>query len=150
MSKPKVYQDSREKKPLDFTFYGFDQEILCLETGDYFFEDYPDLVIERKRTTGEISMNLSQKWKQFEAELIRMSEYKHAYLICEFPLHYLDCFPDKSGIPQNKISIIRMPGWVIKKKLLENCDKYNIKPIFCISPEDAEQKVIGILDAIRS
>jgi len=141
----KVFIDSREQYPLSFSFYGFEEEVIKLETGDYFFEDYPDLVIERKRTTGEISMNLSQKWKQFEAELIRMSKYKYPYLVCEFPLEYIDIFPVKSGIPTNRFSKIRMPGWVIKKKLLENCAKYNIKLVFCNNPEEAQQKIIGIL-----
>lgn len=93
-------------------------------------------------------MNLSQKWKQFEAELIRMSQYKYPYLICEFPIEYIDIFPDKSGIPASKLDQIRMPGWVIKKRLLENCSKYNINTIFCHDAEEAQQKVIGIIEEI--
>ncbi len=143
-----VYQDSREQIPFDFSFWGFESEIICLKTGDYYFEDYPDLVIERKRNTGEIAINFGQKWKQFEAEFIRMSEYKHAYLICEFPLENIDVFPDKSGIPKNKLSSIRMPGWVIKKKLFENCSKYNIKPLFFHDSQQAQQGIIEILNSI--
>lgn len=144
----KCYIDSREQIPFDFSFWGFEHEVLCLETGDYFFEDYPDLVIERKRNTGEIAINFGQKWKQFEREFIRMSEYKHAYLICEFPLEYLDCFPQNSGIPSNKLSQIRMPGWIIKKRLFENCDKYNVKPLFFNSSQEAQQGIIEILNNI--
>lgn len=141
----KVFIDSREQLKWDFSFWGFEQEIICLQTGDYFFEDYPDLVIERKRNTGEISINFGSKWKQFEAEFVRMSKYKHSYLICEFPIDYLDIFPDKSGIPKNKINKIRMPGWLIKKKLFENCEKYNIKPLFFNNSEEAQLGVIEIL-----
>lgn len=144
----KIFVDSREQLKWDFSFWGFEEEVICLETGDYYFEDYPNLVIERKRNTGEIATNFGSKWKNFELELIRMSEYEHAYLICEFPIEHLDVFPDKSGIPKNKLSSIRMPGWVIKKKLFDNCYKYNIKPLFFHDSQQAQQGIIEILNNI--
>lgn len=142
----KVFIDSREQLKWDFSFYGFEQEVIKLDVGDYFFEDYPDLVIERKRNTGEIAINFGQKWKQFEAEFVRMSQYKHPYLICEFPIDHLDIFPDKSGIPNSVLKLVRMPGWLIKKKLFESCSKYNVKPLFFNSSQEAQNGVMEILN----
>lgn len=142
----KIYVDNREKTPWDFTFYGFEQESIKLQTGDYYVEEIPDLIIERKASTGEISNNLGHKWKQFEREFIRMKEYKHAYLICEFPREYLDIFPDKSGIPRNQLPFVRMNSNFIKARLFGSCDKYNITPLFFNNSEEAQQHVVELIN----
>lgn len=141
----KIYIDTREKEPWNFSFYGFEQESIGLETGDYFVEELPDLVIERKKSTGEIATNLGKKWKQFESEMKRMSSFKHAYLICEFPIDYLDIFPDKSGIPQNQIKQVRMNPGFLKMRLFQNCAKYNITPLFFSNATEAQKAVVGII-----
>lgn len=141
----KLYIDTREKEPWDFSFYGFEQEYLKLETGDYYIEQIPDLCIERKKSTGEISINLGQKWKQFEAEMQRMSEFKHSYLICEFPIDYIDIFPEKSGIPDRYLKKIRMNSSFLKMRLFQNCKKYNIEPLFFNNSEEAKIAVVDII-----
>lgn len=145
MNLNKVYIDTREKIPWDFTFYGFEQEFIKLDTGDYFFEDFPDICIERKRSTGEISINLGSKWKQFEREMQRMSTFKYAYIICEFPIEHLDIFPEKSGIARDKIHKIRMNSSFLKMRLFSNCNKYNITPLFFNNATEAQNGVIEIL-----
>ena len=137
-----IYQDDREKTPWDFEFYGFKQEIIRLQTGDYYVSEIPDLIIERKASTAELSMNLGSKWKNFEKELIRMSDYKHSYLILEFPIDYLDIFPEKSGLPKNKLSFVRMNSGFIKKRLFESCSKYNIKCLFFNNSQEAQNYVV--------
>ena len=109
--------------------------------------EVPDLVIERKCTTGELANNLGKKWKPFERELIRMSKFKHAYIICEFPIDYLDVFPDKSGIPKNKLSSVRMNSGFLKKRLFESCSKYNIKCLFFNNSQDAQKHVVEIINS---
>lgn len=143
----KIYVDKREKYPWDFTPYHFDQEYITLETGDYYVEEIPHLIIERKRSTGEIATNLGTKWKPFHEELKRMSDFREAYIICEFPLTYLDDFPKNSGVPKNKHKFLRMNANYIKSKLFQNTQKYNIQLIFSNSPEEALAKTIEIINA---
>lgn len=144
----KIYQDTREQHGWDFSFYGFEQEVLKLNTGDYYCEEVPDLIIERKGSTGELAANLGAKWKPFERELIRMSTYKYSFLICEFPMEYLDCFPEKSGIPKHKLSSVRMNSGFIKKRLFESCSKYNITPLFFNSSQEAQAHVVEIIHSL--
>lgn len=142
----KIYIDSREKEPWNFTFFGFEQEVIGLPTGDYYVEELPDLIIERKKSTGELANNLGKKWKQFEKEFQRMSSYKNAYLICEFPVEYLDIFPEKSGIPKKSLGSVRMNPGFIKSRLFSNCNKYNIIPLFFNNHEDALNAVVEIIN----
>lgn len=145
----KIYIDTREQFPWDFSFYGFEQEYLKLETGDYFVEEIPDLVFERKRSTGEISLNLGKKWKQFHAEMQRMKDFKKSYLICEFPIEYLDTFPENSGIPKSQMPYVRMNANFMKSRLFQNCKKYNIEVLFFNSAEDAQNKVVEIINEFK-
>lgn len=144
----KILVDSREQSRWDFSFFGLEQEIKKLDTGDYMVEGFDDLVFERKASTAELSINLGKKWKQFESELIRMSTIKYSYIICEFPQDYLDIFPRNSGIPFNKIPYLRMSGKFIKKRLFESCVKYNIEVLFFDSKERAISGVYEIIKQI--
>jgi ERCC4-type nuclease len=142
----KIYRDTREQKPFDFTIYGFEQEDMCLDVGDYYVDELPDLIIERKRNTGEISLNLGSKWKQFEVELKKMAHYKNTYIICEFPISDLDIFPVNSGIPKNKIPFLRMNAGFIKHKLFSECNKYNIHVLFFNNAEEALAGVVNLIN----
>lgn len=142
-----IIQDTREKFPWDFNFYGLKQVRKALKTGDYALEGSNHFVFERKRNTGEISMNLGLKWKQFESELIRMSEdYVCPHIICEFPESDIDIFPVNSTIPKSRWKYLRMSPAFIKRRLYDSCEKYNIQLLFFDNPKQAEQEVFNIIN----
>ena len=144
----KIYIDTREKTPWDFSIYNnIEVESLVLDVGDYYIEHLPDLVIERKKSTGEIATNLGQKWKQFEIELKKMKDYENAYIICEFPMSYLDVFPENSGIPEYKLKYVRMNANFMKTKLFSSCRKYDITPLFF---NDSAAAVEGLMRIINN
>lgn len=141
-----IIQDTKEKYPWDFTFFGLEQEKRGIPTGDYIIDGSKHFVFERKRTCGEISLNLGKKWKQFEAEMQRMQdEFVRPYIICEFPEEYIDIFPVNSGIPKNIWKTVRMSGAFIKKRLFESCDKYGIELLFFSNGIEAQQAVFEII-----
>lgn len=147
-----IIRDTREKEPWDFSIFPEVKECRTtgLKTGDYTLWGYEDVLsIERKRSTSEISINLGIKWKTFEKELIRMQDITHKYIICEFPEYYLDIFPEKSGIPDNLLSKIRMNPSFLKSRLYDSTIKYNIELIFSSNKEDAERRVFEILKETR-
>lgn len=142
-----IITDTREQEPWTFSFFNFAIARRKLDTGDYSIEglekDY--CCIERKRSSGELAMNLGSKWKQFSAELDRMADYTYKYIICEFPEHYIDTFPKNSGIPPKKWKFLKMRGRFIKSRLYTECDKRGIKIFFCPNKEEAEQKAVDLL-----
>jgi hypothetical protein len=141
-----IIQDTREKYPWDFSFYDAETKIKGLKTGDYSLCGFENnICIERKRNTGEIAINLGFKWKQFSNELLRMCLFNHKIIICEFSEELLDCFPKKSGIPENKWSKIRMSPGFLKKQLYSIKDTYDIDIIFCPTKEQAEQQAYQFL-----
>lgn len=142
-----IIQDTREKYPWDFSFYNTETKVKGLKTGDYSVEGMENNItcIERKRNTGEIAINLGFKWKQFSNELLRMCLFNHKIIICEFPEEFLDYFPKKSSIPENKWSQIRMSAGFLKKRLYSIKDTYDIDIIFCPSKEQAEQQAYNFL-----
>lgn len=144
-----IIQDTREKTPWDFTFYGLDTKVKTLKTGDYTVEGYEDQIfIERKKSTGELAMNLGKKSKQFFAELERAKGMRHKYIVCEFPEENLACFPEKSGIPQKLISKVRMSTNFILLSLSKIRNQYGVNIIFANNPTDAEHAVINIINNI--
>jgi hypothetical protein len=142
-----IIQDTREKYPWNFSFYDAEVQIKGLKTGDYSVAGAEDKIcIERKRNTGEIAINLGFKWKQFSSELLRMCLFSHKIIIMEFPEEYLDYFPKKSGIPENKWSKIRMSPGFLKKQLYSIKDTYGIDIIFCPTKEQAEEQAYKFLE----
>jgi len=142
-----IIQDTREKYPLDFSFYKIPVEVTCLKTGDYSIKGFESSIcIERKRNTAELAINLGTKWKQFSNELLRMAIFSHKILLFEFDESLIDCFPNKSGIPRNKWSSLRMSAGFLKKRLYSIKEIYDIDVIFCHSKELAEQYAINFLE----
>ena len=141
--------DSKEKQPWNFSIYGFNQEVQHLATGDYVIKGLEDiLVIERKKTTGEISLNLGKKSKQFKSEMERMQDFKYRYLICEFTSDDLAVFPTNSGIPKRYWRKLRMNGLFMMSRLSEWCEKYDIELIFCKDRQEAEEKAVEIIKKV--
>lgn len=141
-----IITDTREQEPWTFSFFNFSVAREKLDTGDYSLAGTDKLItIERKRTVGEIAINLGSKWKQFSAELDRMCEFQYRYIICEFPEHYIDTFPKNSGIPKKRWKFLKMRGRFIKSRLYIECDKREIKVFFRPTKEEAEQKAVDLL-----
>ena len=144
-----IIQDTREQKPWNFEFYGFNQTVDTLKTGDYTILGLEHIVrIERKRSTSEIAMNLGLKSKQFYAEMTRMLQFPHRYLICEFPQSRVLEFPNNSGIPNNLKSKIRMNGGFINSSLEKIKANYGITIFFANSVDEAEEITVGIFNKV--
>lgn len=146
-----IIQDTREQQPWDFSFFpDTEVKVQGLKTGDYTMEHYQDvLCIERKRTPGEIAINLGKKWKAFSNELHRMDPIPFKYLICEFNEELLDIFPRESGIPEKHWKHLRMTAGFIKKRLYEETTKHNIELIFTSTKEEAERTAWQIFSDIK-
>lgn len=144
-----IIQDTREKKPWNFEFYGFNQIVDTLKTGDYTIMGLEHIVrIERKRSTSEIAMNLGLKSKPFFAEMTRMLNFPHRYIICEFPYTRILEFPNNSGIPNYLKSKVRMNGGFIGLSLEKIKTNYGIEIVFANSPEEAEEVAVEIFNRV--
>lgn len=74
-------------------------------------------MIERKRNTAEVAMNLFEP--RFFKELERMRNFEQPYLFFEFDLENCLSFPVASGIPRSRWDKLRMTGPLMLKMLLE-------------------------------
>ena len=146
-----ILRDTREKN--GWTFQSFDRckavKDWGLKTGDYTARGLEkSLVIERKASTGELAMNLGQKRKPFEAEMERMSNFRWAYIVCEFSIDDIMSFPENSGIPRKRWQYMRMNGKFIWRRVRELEEKYNVVFLFCEDKVDAEERVFRIFDEV--
>ena len=146
-----IIEDTREKNGWDFD--GFEE---CkatvhrgLKTGDYTLEGLEDILcIERKASTGELAMNLGKKQKQFDAEIERMSEFRWAYILCEFSIDTLMQFPKGSTIPHNRWKYLRMNGKFMWRKICEYKEKHGVETLFCDTKANAEESAIQIFNKV--
>jgi len=144
-----IIQDTREKTPWDFTFYGFQQEVGTLQTGDYTIKGLERIVrIERKRNSSEIAMNLGLKCKPFFAEMTRMLKFPYRYIICEFPYSRILEFPKNSGIPERLRSKVRMNGGFLGLQLERIKVDYHVEIIFANSKLEAEEAAVEIFNKV--
>ena len=117
--KHEVIRDNQEKKGY-WTFENTVSE--HLKTGDYTLRGFENLItIERKASTGEVSQNMYEE--RFEKELIRLEEFRHPFMICEFTLDDVHCFPATSGIPRKIWHKIKMTS----KQMLSTLCRYQIQ-----------------------
>lgn len=144
-----IIQDSRERSPWDFVSYGFNQRIQKLDEGDYTVEGLEDkFIVERKRNTGELAINLGKKKKQFFDELKRLQKYPHKFIIFEFQLHDIFSFPVNSGIPKSDWKSLRITSNYMAScidRIVSDCD---IPIFFCSDKVGAERKFIEILNDV--
>jgi hypothetical protein len=144
-----ILQDTSEQKPWDFSFYGYESKKYNLDTGDYTTEELKDIYrVERKASTGELAINIGSKGRQFYAEMERMLDYKHRYIICEFPFQDLLTFPLNSGIPKSKIPHLKISKNFLISSLERIENKYNIEIIYAINRDAARDKFITITTGI--
>lgn len=145
-----VLRDNKEK--VGYWTFSFAESVEAIEvghikTGDYSIKGLTDKVcLERKKTTGEIAINLGQKWKAFEAECERMSTIKWRYVICEFTIENLLEFPLNSGVPQHLWKYTRMRGKFMFSRINLLAEKYGIEFLFVENKENAEKKAIELLE----
>jgi hypothetical protein len=104
-------------------------------TADYSLDGFYDnkiFVIERKGSITEFVANLThkEKWDDFKQELERMEEFKHPYIICEFPFELLSIFPRESGIPKSLWPKLRVSAGFIIKRVQEIEMKFKTKIVF--------------------
>lgn len=146
----KIIRDTREKVGYwDFSFYGHEQYIRKLDTGDYSIEGYENnLCIERKKSTSELAINIGSDSKRFEAELERMKIYKYKYIILEFSVDDVLKFPKNSNIPKALASKIKISGQFIMKKILEYEKEYGVEIIFAGNQQKAIDLVLEIFQEI--
>ena len=140
-----IIQDTREKEPFNFVFYGYETSVATLKTGDYTIEGYVDVLsIERKKSPSELASNLGKYRERFENELERMVAFKYKYIVCEFNEDQLRGFPHNAKIPKRIKKYIRMNGKYMRKKLHEYEETYGVEVIFCNGREDAQERVMQI------
>lgn len=98
-----IIQDSREKKPWDFSLYPQIKEVKCekIDCGDYTTAKLLNkVVIERKATITEIANNLGKSTarERFYREFDRMKDLDKAYIVCEFPESDVYDYPKSSEV----------------------------------------------------
>lgn len=141
-----ILVDTREQQPWDFGFHGIASKSQKLDTGDYTLEGTDKLIcIERKKTTGELALNLGQKKKAFDAEMERMSEFKFKYLLFEFSMSDMLVFPKNSGIPSNLMKNVRINSKYMLKCLEEYQNKYEIEIIYANNRDSAINFTVELL-----
>lgn len=94
MSRFTIIRDTREQKGWNFTEtdYCEGQINKVLNTGDYTLVDMEQIIcVERKGSVGELATNIVQS--RFDREIVRMREYKHAYIVCEFEMRDVMMYP---------------------------------------------------------
>ena len=146
-----ILRDTREKNGWDFQSFDRCKAVKDwgLKTGDYTAKGLEqNLVIERKATTGELAMNLGKKKAPFEAEMQRMSQFRWAYIICEFSIDNLMDFPQNSGIPRRRWQFIRMNGKFMWRKIREIQEDYGVVTLFCNNAEESQERAMRIFDDI--
>ena len=128
-----VIRDTREKEGFGWEFGP--NEIFAttlikkLDSGDYSLLGYErEISIERKKNTGELAKNIFEP--RFEKELVRLQEYKHSYIVCEFTYNDLLTFPVNSGIPKNLWWKVKMSSKFLHSTVSRYMLQYNTQIIF--------------------
>lgn len=147
-----IIRDTREQEGYFFKEYGnccgtIDEK---LDTGDYSIKGLEDkLCIERKGCVEELAVNLGQKKYAFLAEIERMSEFPHKFLVLEFSVEDLVKFPDETRIPLKNKSLVKITGKYMLKCLMEFMMYNNVQVLFCGNKYNAFLVVSSILKRIH-
>lgn len=146
-----IIQDSREQKPLVFDFFDDVQTtVAALSFGDYALVNHQnEVLIERKRSTGELANNLVKEYDRFCRELDKTQYCTKRYIICEFTYQNLLEFPKNSGIPFRLFKYLRVSGALLRKRIAELTERYDLIFCYCGDAQGAAQKVIEIFKEIE-
>ena len=151
-----IIKDTREKQ--GYTFQASSTKYhVCkgmvnrkLDTGDYSIEGLEDKIcIERKASVVELANNVGISRKRFEAEIERMKEFPHKFLVLEFSLTDLMDFPEGSDVPNSEIKKLRVTNKYMLRFLMEMQINHNVNVIFCDSKKNAKWTVLSILKRIN-
>ena len=167
-----IVEDTREQTPWAFSMIEecIGSVKIKLDEGDYTTKEILDLEsatgrkilrIERKASTGEISLNLGKLYKRFLKEMERLQNYEHKYMIMEFSISDVLNFPEGSGIPEEywykkskktgkKISNLRMNGKMMYARLKDIESKYDVKLVFASNKADAEAAAIKVIEKVHN
>lgn len=139
-------RDSREKD--EQGYFQFHYHVEKLNCGDYTVgtvdgdgeltvrEDL--IIVERKKTSSELAVNIGTHRKRFERQLERMSKTRYKFLVCEFTYEeYLH--PERSKL--NKP--------FLEASLIDLTMKFGIVPIFATNYEHAEDFVIRAFQRVQ-
>jgi hypothetical protein len=146
-----VIQDTREQQPWDFSYFpGFaGLEKRKMEAGDYtIFGQEKRIIIERKKSTGEIAINFGKKLSQFQKEMHKLYGVERKIIVCEFPLDHIYSFPVNSGIPSNKHKYLQITANYLAMKIDKFKGTYGIEFIFSGNKTQAEMDVYNIFQEI--
>ena len=147
MNDPRVIIDTRERKPFQLEFYGYNVIHKKLHTCDYSIEGLENFItIDRKASISEVVQNLFYGYTRFKKEMIRCLDIENAFLVLEFPFEYVSIFPHSSGIPKRKWQGLRATTEGIINKLDLIYTSYGVKTIFCDSRLEAEQVTVKLLN----
>ena len=130
MGKFTVIQDTKEQKGWTFEENAYCEGMVRenLPTGDYTIKDFEKIfVIERKADTGEFARNITEG--RFERELVRMEDFQLPFMVLEFTMNDILCFPHGSGIPKQVWPKLRITGRFMLKRLLDFETIYKTKII---------------------
>ncbi len=151
-----IIKDTREKQGYTFqasrTKYHVCKGMVNrkLDTGDYSIEGLEDKVcIERKASVVELANNVGVSRRRFEAEIDRMQEFPHKFLVLEFSLTDLMDFPEGSDVPNSEIKKLRVTNKYMLRFLMEMQINHNVNVIFCDSKKNAKWTVLSILKRIN-
>jgi ERCC4-type nuclease len=145
-----IIRDTREQTPWEFYYeHTVAEEIATLKTGDYTVKGLEDkLCIERKGCIEELANNLGRDFARFSKELIRMDQFPHSFIICEFPLKDLIEFPFHR--PNNKLQkTSKISGNYLLKQIMEIQLKHNVKVIFAGSKYFANKSALSLMKRIN-
>lgn len=151
-----IIKDTREKQGYTFeasrTKYHVCKGMVVrkLDTGDYSLEGLEDKIcIERKASVVELANNVGVSRRRFDAEIERMKEFPHRFLVLEFSLTDLMDFPEGSDVPDNEIKNLRITNKYMLRYLMELQINHNVNVIFCDSKKNAKWTVLSILKRIN-
>lgn len=146
----KIIRDTREKVGYwDFSFFGYDEQVSKLDTGDYSISGLEDILcIERKKSVFEIANNIGKDNIRFESELNRMKNFKYKYIILEFSVTDLLSNLVIPNIKTKAGKSIKVRGQFIMKKLKDYENEYEVEIIFAGSKDNAIQVAIEIFKEV--
>lgn len=126
-----VVRDTREQQGWTFAESSYCEGTIlkALKTGDYSLVGLEDIfVVERKKSVAEFAKNMLEA--RFEREMVRLENFQHAYIICEFDLADVQRWPLGSGLPPKVARTIKITKYFILKRLMDFHVQYKVKFIF--------------------
>jgi len=151
-----IIKDTREKQGYTFaasrTKYHVCKGMVVrkLDTGDYSVEGLEDKVcVERKASVVELANNVGVSRRRFDAEIERMKEFPHRFLVLEFSLTDLMDFPEGSDVSDREIKKLRITNKYMLRYLMELQINHGVNVIFCDSKKNAKWTVLSILKRIN-